>query len=135
MSIERLLAFLAQHDLDYERVGTLELTGKGDRYTLKAPSAAPLTIGARRRDGKNVDRGFEGLLDEVRLSARPLEPNEFLRVREIEPERPVRTRLRERTLVDANGRVAVHRPVSGGAPCPSTGQEPARMVCHSFAAK
>ena len=40
-------------------------------------------IGARLRNGKQVNRGFDGLIDEVRLISRPLPVDEFLRGRGI----------------------------------------------------
>ena len=65
--------------LDHEPCGKLALTGKADRYGLKAPGKAPITIGARSIAGGKVDRGFQGLLDEIRLHAEPLTPESFLR--------------------------------------------------------
>ncbi|MBW3541167.1 MAG: DUF1549 domain-containing protein [Planctomycetes bacterium] len=68
--------------LDYEPAGRLTLDGKSERTTLKPPGSAPLTIGARLKADGKVDRGFQGLLDEIRLTPRPLAPEEFLRVEE-----------------------------------------------------
>jgi hypothetical protein len=66
--------------LDYELTGELFLGGQSNQNTLKPPGNAPLTIGARLKKGDVVNRGFEGLIDEVRLTPQPLEPRQFLRV-------------------------------------------------------
>lgn len=65
--------------LDYEACCEVEFTGKVKRFSLAPPGRAPLTIGARQKVGGRLDRGFNGLLDEIRFSARPLAPDEFLR--------------------------------------------------------
>ncbi|MEP0843939.1 MAG: BNR-4 repeat-containing protein [Phycisphaerae bacterium] len=44
---------------------------------LDAPGAAPIIIGNERSDG-SADRGFYGLIDEVRIVDRALSPGEFL---------------------------------------------------------
>ena len=51
--------------LDYELTGELLLGGQANQNTLRPPGSAPFTIGARLRDGQTVNRGFEGLIDEV----------------------------------------------------------------------
>jgi hypothetical protein len=65
--------------LDYKPCCEVEFTGKGKRFTLAPQGKAPLTIGARQKVKGKLDRGFGGLLDEIRLTARPLKPDEFLR--------------------------------------------------------
>lgn len=65
--------------LDYELTGELLLGGQANQNTLRPPGKAPFTIGARLHDGRSVNRGFEGLIDEVRLTPRPLSVEEFLR--------------------------------------------------------
>ncbi|MBM82272.1 MAG: hypothetical protein CMJ78_17030 [Planctomycetaceae bacterium] len=75
--------------LDYELAGQIRLEGKIERTTLNEPGTYPVTIGARRLHNKVLNRGFEGSLDEVRLSSRPLKPEEFLRIKEYSFERNV----------------------------------------------
>jgi hypothetical protein len=65
--------------LDYELTGELLLGGQANQNTLRPPGSAPFTIGARLRDGQALNRGFEGLVDEIRLTPRPLRVEEFLR--------------------------------------------------------
>ena len=65
--------------LDYELEGEVTLTGNSARTTLKPSGREPLAIGARLKDKAGLNRGFAGLLDEIRLSAEPLKPDEFLR--------------------------------------------------------
>jgi hypothetical protein len=81
--------------LDYEVAGEVVLNGKTERTTVKPPGSAPLTIGARLKTAGKVDRGFQGSLDEIRLSGRPLKPAEFLRVEEPTFERNVVARIYE----------------------------------------
>lgn len=64
---------------DYELAGELLLGGQSNQNTLRPPGAAPFTIGARLRTGKQVNRGFTGLIDEVRLTPEVLKVDEFLR--------------------------------------------------------
>ena len=64
--------------LDYKLTGELLLGGQANQNTLRPPGSAPFTIGARLRDGQAANRGFEGLIDEVRLTPRPLRMEEFL---------------------------------------------------------
>lgn len=75
--------------LDYELAGEVTLDGKSSRTTLKPPGTARLTVGARLKQDGKVDRGFQGSLDEIRFSNRPLTVDEFLRVKEITYERPI----------------------------------------------
>ncbi len=65
--------------LDYRQTGELFLGGQSNQNTLRPPGKAPFTIGARLRTGELVNRGFDGFMDEVRLSPRPLTVAEFLR--------------------------------------------------------
>lgn len=65
--------------LDYTLTGELLLGGQANQNTLRPPGSAAFTIGARLRSGETVNRGFEGLIDEVRLSPRPLKVDEMLR--------------------------------------------------------
>lgn len=65
--------------LDYELTGELFLGGQSNQNTLRPPGKAPFTIGARLKQGQVVNRGFQGLIDEVRLVPRPLQVAEFLR--------------------------------------------------------
>ena len=78
--------------LDYELTGELLLGGQANQNTLRPPGSAPFTIGARLRTGQVVNRGFEGMIDEVRMSARPLKVEEFLRVDGAAPKQPTNTR-------------------------------------------
>lgn len=66
--------------LDYELSGEVLLGGQANQNTLRSPGKAPFTIGARLRSGQLVNRGFEGLIDEVRLTPRSLTVENFLRV-------------------------------------------------------
>jgi hypothetical protein len=66
--------------LDYELTGEVLLGGQANQNTLRPPGSAPFTIGARLRIGQLVNRGFEGLIDEVRLTPRSLSVEKFLRV-------------------------------------------------------
>lgn len=66
--------------LDYELTGEVLLGGQANQNTLRPPGQAPFTIGARLRTGQLVNRGFEGLIDEVRLTPRSLAVENFLRV-------------------------------------------------------
>ncbi len=65
--------------LDHERVGEILLGGQANQNTLRPPGSAPFTIGARLKENGAVNRGFDGFVDEVRLTPRPLKPGEFLR--------------------------------------------------------
>ncbi|MBC8288756.1 MAG: DUF1549 domain-containing protein, partial [Planctomycetes bacterium] len=65
--------------LDYRQTGELFLGGQSNQNTLRPPGKAPFTIGARLREGQLVNRGFDGFIDEVRFSPRPLKVDEFLR--------------------------------------------------------
>ena len=65
--------------LDYELTGEIFLGGQLDQNTLRPPGQAPFAIGARLRKGQQVDRGFHGFIDEVRMVPRPLSVDEFLR--------------------------------------------------------
>lgn len=65
--------------LDYEVVGELLLGGQSNQNTLRPPGSALFTIGARLRTGQQVNRGFEGLIDEVRLTPQALKVDQFLR--------------------------------------------------------
>lgn len=81
--------------LDYEQAGQVKLTGESPRATLPPAGIAPFQIGARLKSGGKADRGFQGSLDEIRLSGRALKPYEFLRVREVTYERNVAVHLFE----------------------------------------
>ncbi|MBC8356357.1 MAG: DUF1553 domain-containing protein [Planctomycetes bacterium] len=65
--------------LDYELTGEIFLGGQANQNTLRPPGKARFTIGARLKSGAQVNRGFEGFIDEVRLTPRSLKINEFLR--------------------------------------------------------
>jgi hypothetical protein len=65
--------------LDYELSGELLLGGQSNQNTLRPPGSAPFTIGARMRNGQQTNRGFEGLIDEVRLIPQVLKIKEFQR--------------------------------------------------------
>ena len=65
--------------LDYELTGELLLGGQANQNTLRPPGKAPITIGARLKSGSEVNRGFQGLIDEVRILPRPLKVAQFLR--------------------------------------------------------
>ena len=65
--------------LDYELEGEITLTGNSARTTLKPSGREPIAIGARLKDKAGLNRGFTGLLDEIRLTAESLEPDDFLR--------------------------------------------------------
>ncbi|MCP4173509.1 MAG: DUF1553 domain-containing protein [Fuerstiella sp.] len=65
--------------LDYQLTGELFLGGQSDQNTLRPPGPAPFTIGARLKNGEQVNRGFHGFVDEIRMVPRPLTVSEFLR--------------------------------------------------------
>lgn len=65
--------------LDFQKTGEILLGGQADQNTLRPPGTARFTFGARLRQGDTVNRGFHGLLDELRFTPEPLEPREFLR--------------------------------------------------------
>ena len=65
--------------LDYRQTGELFLGGQANQNTLRPPGKSRFTIGARLGDGQIVNRGFDGFLDEVRLSPAPLKVEQFLR--------------------------------------------------------
>lgn len=65
--------------LDHELSGELLLGGQSNQNTLRPPGSASFTIGARLQTGKQVNRGFEGLIDEVRLVPQALKVDGFLR--------------------------------------------------------
>jgi len=79
--------------LDHKKCGEVFLGGQANLNRLKPAGTAPLTIGARLLEGKQVNRGFRGLMDEVRLTPIPLDPSRFLRVRETPIERLVEVDL------------------------------------------
>ncbi|RMG40549.1 MAG: DUF1553 domain-containing protein [Planctomycetota bacterium] len=83
--------------LDHRLQGVVPLDGRTDRSRLKPPGTAPIAIGARTlgADGTTVDRGFAGVIDEIRLHAKPLPVDRFLRARRPRFERPVRLLLAE----------------------------------------
>jgi len=86
--------------LDYVPAGEVVLNGKSPRTTLSPAGPAPLALGGRLLEGKTVDRGFQGLLDELRLSSRPLKPQEFLRVEQLSFERSIKALVYEGTRPD-----------------------------------
>lgn len=65
--------------LDYQPTGEIFLGGQSNQNTLRPPGAARFTCGARLKQNGLVNRGFTGLLDEIRLTRRPLTVEEFLR--------------------------------------------------------
>lgn len=65
--------------LDYQLEGEVSLKGNSPRNTLPPSGREPLAIGARLKDAKGLNRGFQGFLDEIRLSSKPLEVKDFLR--------------------------------------------------------
>jgi hypothetical protein len=76
--------------LDYRACGYFMVDGRTPESTLLPPGRALLAIGGRNTDGGKVDRGFEGFLDELRLTPRSLAPAEFLHVRRRAVSRPVK---------------------------------------------
>lgn len=76
--------------LDFEKCGTLYLGGQENPNILRKPGPAPFTIGARLLKGGVVNRGFNGLIDEVRLTPRACKPSEFLQFKISSIERNVR---------------------------------------------
>jgi len=85
--------------LDYKKCGEIVLDGKNERTTLAPLGKSPLTIGGRNlvpgKDGAEakVDRGFRGLLDEVRISAQAVPVAEFLRSENKPPQRLVQAQI------------------------------------------
>jgi hypothetical protein len=77
--------------LDYNLTGELFLGGQANQNILRPPGKARFTIGARLKTGGQVNRGFEGLVDEVRLSPQPLRIEQFLRCEEPILERAIDT--------------------------------------------
>lgn len=81
--------------LDYKKCGEIVLTGATDRTTLPPLGKSPVTIGGRNfvpgKDGAEpkVDRGFRGLLDELRFTAGVVPVAEFQRVENAQPSRLV----------------------------------------------
>lgn len=76
--------------LNHERCGEILLGGQANQNTLRPPGSARITIGARLIKGTTVDRGFNGYMDEIRLTPKTLRPVEFLRT--LEPgEKPIDT--------------------------------------------
>lgn len=65
--------------LDYRLTGEVLLGGQADQNTLRPPGSARFTFGARLSSGEAVNRGFDGLIDELRLTPQPLEVAQFLR--------------------------------------------------------
>jgi hypothetical protein len=65
--------------LDHEVCGEILLGGQANQNTLRSPGSAKFTIGARLLQGKAVNRGFDGYLDEIRFTPHPLRAAEFLR--------------------------------------------------------
>ncbi|HEY5311491.1 MAG TPA: DUF1553 domain-containing protein [Pirellulales bacterium] len=76
--------------LDYRACGHFTVDGLAPVSTLLPPGRALLAIGGRNAVGGKVDRGFEGFLDELRLTARALAPAEFLHVHRRAVSRPVK---------------------------------------------
>ncbi|HEX3654544.1 MAG TPA: DUF1553 domain-containing protein [Pirellulales bacterium] len=76
--------------LDYRPCGYFTVDGLAPESTLLPPGPALLAIGGRNAAGGKVDRGFEGFLDELRITARALAPAEFLHVRRRTVSRPVK---------------------------------------------
>ncbi|MGB0578794.1 MAG: DUF1553 domain-containing protein [Limisphaerales bacterium] len=65
--------------LDYRQCGEILLGGQANQNTLRPPGSAPFTVGARLIQNGVVNRGFDGFMDEVRLSPGVLSPKAFLR--------------------------------------------------------
>ncbi len=65
--------------LDYEEAGEILLGGQANQNTLRPPGSAPFTIGARLIKNSVVNRGFDGFIDEIRLTPRVISPKDFLR--------------------------------------------------------
>lgn len=68
--------------LDYELCGEVFLGGQSNQNTLRPPGAASFTIGGRLAQNDSVNRGFDGYIDEVRLSPQVLSVSSFLRTKE-----------------------------------------------------
>ncbi|MEO2013539.1 MAG: DUF1553 domain-containing protein [Fuerstiella sp.] len=64
--------------LDYRLTGELFLGGQSNQNTLRPPGHAPFAIGARLRTADLVDRGFDGIIDEIRMTPRCLTVDRFL---------------------------------------------------------
>lgn len=77
--------------LDYQQTGEILLGGQADQNTLRPPGSAPYAFGARLRQRSAVNRGFDGLLDELRLTSRPLDVAEFLCTPEVTAAEPIPT--------------------------------------------
>lgn len=76
--------------LDYEKCGEVKLDGKTPATTLSPLGPSPLGIGGRNLANGKVDRGFGGLLDELRITPRALKVEEFQRTTQTSPDRLVR---------------------------------------------
>lgn len=88
--------------LDYVKQGELELNGLSVGRTLQPPGKAPLVIGSRGKIDGKIDRGFAGLLDEIRICSRALAPAEFLRARVSRPPRETTVAYYDRLPEDFN---------------------------------
>lgn len=97
--------------LDYELAGRVVLDEKGARTTMSPGGDAPLAIGARLVEKGKADRGFAGLLDEIRITGEPLAPDQFLKVRQIVYERPVKLSLYAPLSEDFDGNYAALEPL------------------------
>ena len=75
--------------LDYEKCGEVTFDGKSPATTLEALGLSPIAVGGRNLSGGKVDRGFAGLLDELRVTPRALNEKEFLRSTQTKPEQLV----------------------------------------------
>jgi hypothetical protein len=87
--------------LDYELTGEVFLGGQSDQNTLRPPGPAPFAIGARLRKGEQVDRGFHGFIDEVRMVPRPLSVDEFLRTAQASLKQAVNADVMEAQRLEA----------------------------------
>lgn len=85
--------------LDHEKVASTTLSQVNGR-TMGAGGAFPFVVGARMSYNGHVDRGFQGLLDEIRITNRPLKPNEFLKAEIKEVPRNVVAKLYENVPTD-----------------------------------
>jgi len=75
--------------LDYLPCGETTFDDQSPATTLAPLGASPVAVGGRNMTGGKVDRGFAGLLDELRITPRALAPADFLRSRQTNPEKLV----------------------------------------------
>jgi hypothetical protein len=77
--------------LDYEKCGEVTFDGKSPATTFEPLGTSPVYIGGRKLQDGKVDRGFAGLLDELRIWPRALKVDEFQRTVQHDVARLVKT--------------------------------------------